>query len=287
MIVRNATEVDIESCNDVWASTQSGLGAGPVPHQPLSMHELKTGQLLVAEVDGAVVGFGATVARSGVLYLVDLFVRPAHQSQGIGRQLLDTLCADHTGPLFTFASTDPRAQQLYQKYGMHPVEQYHYLDAVTATLTPWATDVSVVAASRADILALDAVVTGRDRAIDVDYATTIGSTWYLAHRHDTCVGAFAIAAPSWWNPWHPHGVRLGPVMAGDPADVEPILAAALAVCRTLVPRPDVVSTFAPSSLPALPGLLSAGFEVIDNDLFMASDPGLIDRHRYLPTVDTP
>ena len=29
------------------------------------------------------------------------------------------------------------------------------------------------------------------------------------------------------------------------------------------------------------------FEVIDTDLLMASDPDLIDRHRYLPTVDTP
>ena len=287
MIVRTAIEADIASCNDVWASTQSGLGADPVPYQPLSMHELNTGRLVVAEVDGAVVGFGATVVRSGVLYLVDLFVRPAHQSQGIGRQLLDTLCADHIGPLFTFASADPRAQQLYEKYGMHAVEQFHYLDAVTETLAPWATDVSVVPASRADILALDAVATGRDRAIDIEYATAIGSTWYLAHRKDTCVGVFAIAAPTPWNPWHPRGARLGPVMAGDAADIEPILAAALAACRSIVPRPDVVSTFAASSLPALPALLSAGFEVIDNDLFMASDPGLIDRHRYLPTVDTP
>jgi N-acetylglutamate synthase-like GNAT family acetyltransferase len=287
MIVRNATEADIERCNDVWASTQSGLGPGPVPNQPLSMHELNTGRLVVAEVDGAVVGFGGTVVRSGVLYLVDLFVRPAHQSQGIGRQLLDTLCVDHIGPLFTFASADPRAQQLYEQHGMHAVEQYHYLDAVTETLAPWATDVSVVAASRADILALDAAASGRARAIDIDYAATIGSMWYLARRNDSCVGAFAIAAPTWWNPWHPRGARLGPVMAADHADVAPILAAALVACRSLVPRPDVVSTFAPSSLPALPSLLSAGFEVIDTDLFMASDPGLIDRRRYLPTVDTP
>jgi hypothetical protein len=77
------------------------------------------------------------------------------------------------------------------------------------------------------------------------------------------------------------------VIAGDGADIEPILAAALAACRAIVPRPDVVSTFAASSLSALPALLSAGFEVVDNDLLMASDPGLIDRHRYLPTVDTP
>ena len=287
MIIRNATEADIESCNDVWRSTQADLGTGPMPYQPLSVHELRTGRLIVAEIDGHVVGFGGTVTRSGVLYLVDLFVTPAHQSGGIGRQLLHALCADHKGSSFTFASADPRAQRLYEQFGMHAVEGYHYLDARVDTLAPWATDVDLVEAQRADILAIDASATGRDRAVDIEYATVIGSSWFLAHRNHTCLGAVAVAAPTWWSPWHPNGARLGPVVAADSADIAPILAAALTAVRTLTPRPDVVSTFAPSSLPSLPALLSAGFEVIDTDLLMASDPDLIDRHRYLPTVDTP
>ncbi|MGZ4765036.1 MAG: GNAT family N-acetyltransferase [Ilumatobacteraceae bacterium] len=287
MIVRDATEADIDSCNEVWASTQADLGNGPIPYQPLSMHELQTGRLTVAEVDGQVVGFGGTVTRSGVLYLVDLFVSPAHQSHGIGRRLMHVLCADHAGPSFTFASSDPRAQRLYEQFGMHAVEQYHYLDARVDTLAPWATDVELVRAQRADIVAIDMVATGRDRTVDIDYATTLGSSWYLGHRNGARVGAVALTAPTWWSPWHPSGARLGPVMAGDAADVAPILAAALVAVLSLVPRPDFVSTFAPSSLDSLPALRSAVFEVIDTDLLMASDPGLIDRHRYLPTVDTP
>ena len=287
MIIREATEADIERCNGVWLSTQPDLGAGPIPYQPLSMHELQTGRLTVAEIDGQVVGFGGTVTRSGGLYLVDLFVSPAHQSHGIGRRLLNALCATHQGPSFTFASADPRAQRLYEQFGMHAVEPYHYLDARVDSLAPRATDVDLTEAQRADILAIDAVATGRDRAADIDYATGLGSVWYVACRNDVGIGAVAIATPTWWNPWHPLGARLGPVIAGDAADVGPILAAALAAVQLLRPRPDVVSTFAPSSLESLPALLSAGFDVIDTDLLMASDPGLIDRRRYVPTVDTP
>ena len=76
-------------------------------------------------------------------------------------------------------------------------------------------------------------------------------------------------------------------MAHDVADVAPILSAALALIATSAEDPDFVSTFAPSRLASLSALLAAGFEVVDTDLFMSSDPALIDRQRYLPTVDTP
>jgi GNAT superfamily N-acetyltransferase len=290
MIVRRGTDADVEACNDVWVSTQSGLG-GPLPEQPLAQHELDTGRLIVAEVDGSVVGFGATLTRSGVAYLADLFVTPIHQSNGIGRRLLQGLFAEHRGPQFTFASTDPRAQRLYEQFGMHAIEQYFYLDARREALAPWATDVGLVAADRAAIVAVDSAITGRDRSIDIDYAESIGAKWYIACRAGRSIGAVAVAMPTWWNPWHPRGARVGPVMADDADDIAPIFAATLALCVTPDVAADVISTFAPSSLPALPVLLSAGFEVVDTDLLMASDDtpidAIIDRHRYLPSVDTP
>jgi GNAT superfamily N-acetyltransferase len=287
MIIRDATEADIQSCTDVWVSTQSGLVAVPIPYQPLSAHELATGRLVVADDHGKVVGFGGTVTRSGVLYLVDLFVKPARQSGGVGRQLLHALCADHRGPLFTFASSDPRAQRLYEQYGMHAVEPYHYLDARTETLVPWATDVELVVASRSEILAIDAAITRRDRTADIDYAVGLGALWYLARRRQLDVGTIAVVVPMRSNPWHPRSARLGPVMAHDQAAVAPIIAAALALIANSEADPDFVSTFAPASLAALPAMLAAGFEVVDTDLLMSSDPALIDRQRYLPTVDTP
>ncbi len=287
MIIRDATEADVPACIDVWVSTQPDIGVAPLPEQPLARHELDTGRLILAEVDGAIVGFGATLTRSGVAYLADLFVAPAHQGSGIGRQLLQALFADHRGSLFTFASTDPRAQRLYEQFGMRAVERYHYLDARRDALTPWPTDVELVAAERAAIVAVDAAITGRDRSIDIDYAESIGADWYLAHRAGLRIGAAAVVASTWWNPWHPHGVRIGPIMAGDADDIAPILAAALSVGACADVMADVVSTFAPSSLPALPALLDAGFDVVDTDLLMASNDAIIDRHRYLPSVDTP
>ncbi len=290
MIIREATEADVQGCNDVWVSTQPGLDAVPIPYLPLSAHELATGRLMVAELDGEVAGFGATLTRSGVLYLADLFVGPAQQSRGLGRQLMQALCGEHRGPLFTFSSADPRARHLYEQFGMRAVEQYHYLDAPFDTLVTSPTDVEFVEARRADVVAIDAEITGRDRLADIDYTSGLGASWYAARRRGgcgACIGVIALAAPTWWNPWHPRGACIGPVLAHDAADVAPILAAALALLTGVEDTPDVVSTFVPSSLAALPALLSAGFQVIDTDLLMASDPALIDRRRYIPTVATP
>ena len=287
MIIRDATQADIQSCTDIWVSTQSSLGEVPIPYQPLAAHELATGRLVVADDDGEVVGFGGTVTRSGVLYLVDLFVKPAHQSRGIGQQLLRALCGGHRGPLFTFASSDVRAQHLYEQYGMHAVEHYHYLDARTDALAPWETDVELVVAERDEVLAIDNAITGRERVADIDCGIGLGATWYVARRRHVEVGAVALVIPMWSNPWHPRGARLGPVLAHDGIDVAPMLAAALTLVAGSAYEPDFVSTFVPSSAASLPALLAAGFEVIDTDLYMSSDPAIIDRQRYLPTVDTP
>jgi GNAT superfamily N-acetyltransferase len=222
-----------------------------------------------------------------VLYLVDLFVEPAHQNHGLGRQLLKALCVDHRGPLFTFASKDPRAQCLYEQFSMRPVERYHYLDARVDHLVPWATDVDLVEASPADVATVDAVITRRDRTADIGFATQLGAVWYLAYRRDVCRGVVAVASPTWWSAWHPHGACVGPVVAHDRADVAPIMAAALASLGRVDPAPDIVSLFCPASLDALPALLAAGFEIIDTDLLMSSNPTLIDRRRYVPTVETP
>jgi predicted N-acetyltransferase YhbS len=285
VIVRDAAAGDVPKCNAVWLSTQADVPPGPVPDQPLSAFELETGRLVIAEVEDDIVGFGGTLVRSGVLYLADLFVVPEHQGRGIGRLLAEELCARHTGPLFTFASSDPRARALYSRLGMPAVEAYHYLDAPAATLAPWPTDVELAPGDRDAVLALDANVTGRDRAVDFDYASANGAVWHVARRGGRQVGALAVA-PMWWSPWHPKGARLGPVLVESSDDMSAVIAG-LVAARSLTADVDVVSTFAASSLPSLPRLLDAGFEIVDNDLFMASDPTLLDAQRYVPTVDTP
>jgi len=280
--IRRATVADVRRCTEVWASTQSDLDDVEVPDQPLLRHEIDTGCLMVAELDGNIIGFGSTFVRSGVMYLADLFVEPGRQGHGAGRELLHALCGGHDGALFTFSSEDPRAQHLYEQAGMRVIEPYHYLDA--ATIVPWPTDVELIWSQGDQIATIDATLTGRDRAADIDFATGLGATWYVARRDKVVIGAVALTAPTWWNPWHPGGMRIGPVVADDPDDTADVLGAAMAVAAAA--RAEAVSTFAPASLPALPALLGAGFEIVDTDLLMATDD-VFDRSRYLPTVDTP
>src|SRR4051794_36144052 len=102
--IRPATERDLPACYDVWLSTETErpggaalLGAGTV--LPLHEHALYSGRLVVGveagEVDGSgVVAFGATLTRSGITYLADLFVRPSHQGRGVGRAMLHSLLDD-------------------------------------------------------------------------------------------------------------------------------------------------------------------------------------------------
>lgn len=286
--LREGSAADIRRCNLVWLSTQPDIGGVELPDQPLAWHELRTGRLVVVEVAGEIVAFGATLTRSGVMYLADLFAVPAHQGRGLGRLLLGELVAGHDGPLFTFASSDPRAKRLYEQFGMHAVELYHYLDVATAALRPWpGDDVELVPVERAGVIEIDNTLTGRDRVVDIDYATGLGAVWYGARRDGQAIGVVAVVAPTPWNPWHPRGLRIGPVMAHDEHDIEPILGAVLSSPAVTAAGADVVSLFAPSGLAAHTALLDAGFEIVDTDLLMSRDDAVLDRRRYVPTVDTP
>src|SRR5882724_7095630 len=98
--IRAATADDLAACRAVWLATEGYEAPAGVETLPLHGHELHRGRLLVA-VSGAassdggsvVLGFGATFTRSGVAYLADLFVDPAHHGQGIGGALLRALFA--------------------------------------------------------------------------------------------------------------------------------------------------------------------------------------------------
>jgi GNAT superfamily N-acetyltransferase len=76
----------------------------------------------VAEVDGAVVGCALALVRDGMWFLSLLMVRPGHQHQGLGRQLLEAALRTRTDRSWILASTDPAALRRYQRAGfaLHP-----------------------------------------------------------------------------------------------------------------------------------------------------------------------
>ena len=256
---------------------------------PLHRHEFDTGRIVVAETAGEIVGFGATLVRSGVAYIADLFVCPDQQSEGTGAALLEALLGDHTGPRFTLASTDPRARALYERFGMHPVVEYSYLHARPDEVAIERLDASGVELETttvgAEILAIDRGVTQRDRHHDLHHAEThLGARTLRARRRGETVGYAQVVHPIWWHPSHPDAVRIGPVVALDPDDLVPILAATIMNARGL--RTDSLGPFVPLDHPAHAALVDAGFVVHDRDLLMASRPDLIDSGRYFPAVDT-
>lgn len=76
----------------------------------------------VADCDGEAVGYARSILRDGVLQLADFFVRPDHQSNGVGRMLLHhAFPADAAArQRLIIATADARAQARYLKAGVYP-----------------------------------------------------------------------------------------------------------------------------------------------------------------------
>jgi GNAT superfamily N-acetyltransferase len=294
--IRAATVDDLPACHAVWLSTEDDVppATGAETVLPLHLHELHTGRLLVATIPAStardeVIGFGATLTRSGTAYVADLFVRPDRQGQGIGGRLLQGLLADHDGPRFTLASTDPGARALYGRFGMVAREEFLYLRAATSSID-WAPlaggdAVELVDATVDDVAPIDRAVTGRDRRVDLEHARDhLGARLLLAWHDGAITGYTSYAHPIWWNPWHPDAVRIGPVAVLDPATAAPVIAATLRATAAL--ESGWLGPFVPASSPALEPLVAAGFRTVDTDLLMTSEAGLVDPARYHPAVDT-
>ncbi|KAA9374452.1 GNAT family N-acetyltransferase [Microbispora cellulosiformans] len=117
VVVRTATEGDVPGLRAV-ADHFRLLGRWPERPDFLDA-ERDFGTVVVAEVDGTIAGFGATLPRGRITHLGDLFVLPDHQSSGAGRMILSRLLPSDA-PMMTFASADLRALALYVRRGMRP-----------------------------------------------------------------------------------------------------------------------------------------------------------------------
>ena len=96
-------------------SVSSRFGASALRHDPDGFW--------VAEVDGALVGFGIAVQREHVWYLAALHVRPAYQSRGLGAEIIRrALAAARPGSLLTVGADarNPVSNALYGRFGMFP-----------------------------------------------------------------------------------------------------------------------------------------------------------------------
>ena len=90
--------------------------------QSLFEHLARTAdQFWVAEVDGQIVGFARSSERDGVRELLEFFVRPGFQGQGIGGELLSrAFPAGDVRRRAIIATREMRALARYMKAGVYP-----------------------------------------------------------------------------------------------------------------------------------------------------------------------
>ena len=255
--------------NEEWS------GADPA----YTAHLLANGQVVVAERDGTVTGFGATQrigTRTGAMtMLCDLFVDPAHHGLGIGQAMLARLWVPGT-PRITFSSLHAHALPVYLRAGLDPWWPLLYLSGDVAKLgkpSGWVVD----RARPQEIAAVEADWTGAQREEDhVAWAGRPSGRSVLAGRRGQVLAAGTVGGTE-----AEYGiVHLAIAPAIEDAEARD---AVLAVLRSLDPPGGRARVCLPGPHPAARPLLAAGWHNEYIDVFMATDPGLLDPRRAVPS----
>ncbi len=276
--VRAATEADLAAIAAVATATEQveeWSGTDPAYVRHLLAH----GQLLVAEAAGTVTGFGATLrigaGPAAVTMLCDLFVDPGSHGRGTGQALLAALW-EPGSPRITFSSLHAHALPLYTRAGLDAWWPLLYLGGDAGAL-PHAPGWAVSGSSPAEVAALEAGWTGIDRAADHRaWAARPGGQPVTARRGTTVLAAGTVAGED-----AEYGIvhlALSPA-AGDGDAVD----AVLAVLASLDPAGGRARVCLPAPHLATRPLLSAGWHVDFMDVFMATDPRLLDPRRAVPS----
>ena len=131
---RSATAADLPRIHEVWwAADDFHTGKD----NPWFRHVLRTGSMLVAAVEGRLVGFAGVREMGDTKVVSDCYVEPEHQARGIGTGLLARLLPLER-PVMTLASEDPKARSLYSRFGMAPKWDCHYVTGDPTRVDPGA-----------------------------------------------------------------------------------------------------------------------------------------------------
>jgi hypothetical protein len=274
--VRPATAADFPAIAKVALATgQDEEWAGSDP--AYLAYLLEHGTLLAAGRDGAITGFGATRligdGPAAVSMLCDLFVHPGTHGRGCGRALLSQLWPDGAVPRrMTFSSQHAHALPLYTRFGLDAWWPLLYLAGeVAAVRAPdgW----TVAPASAVEVAAAEQRWTGVDRSAD-------HRAW-AARPHGQPVRAFYRGELAAAGTAAGRGAGYGLAHLAAAPDV-PAGDAVLAVLASLKAPDGRARVCLPGPHPAVRALFAAGWRHGESDVFMASDPGLLDARRAVP-----
>ena len=276
--VREAGRGDLPEISAVAHSTgQDEEWGGTDP--AYMTHLLEYGKVVVGVSGGSVIGFGATrqlgVGADAISMLCDLFVDPRMHGGGCGRAMLGELWHG-PGRRMTFSSLHAHALPLYIGFGLDAWWPLLYLrgraDALAAS-AGWRTE----AAAPAEVAALEQAWTGVDRSGDhLAWARRPGGSSVLVRR-----GGQSMAAGTVGGVGSEYGVThlaLAPTVDGADA-----AAAVLAVLAGLEAESGLARICLPGPHPAVRPLLAAGWRIEEFDLFMATEPNLLDPRRAVPS----
>ena len=274
--VRPATPGDFPAIAKVAVATgQDEEWAGSDP--AYLAYLLEHGTLLVAGRDGAITGFGASRligdGPDAISMLCDLFVHPGTHGRGCGRAILRQLWPDGAVPRrMTFSSQHAHALPLYTRFGLDAWWPLLYLTGDVAAV-PAPDGWTVTPAAAAEAAAAEQRWTGVDRSAD-------HRAW-SARPHGQPVRAFWHGELAAAGTAAGHGAEYGLVHLATAPDV-PAGDAVLAVLARLSAPDGQARVCLPGPHPAVRPLFAAGWRHEDSDVFMASDPGLLDPRRAVP-----
>ena len=277
--VREAVPADLPEIAAVALATgqdEEWGGADPA----YMTHLLAHGSVIVGVSGGSVIGFGATRSLGSgpdaVSMLCDLFVHPQAHGSGCGRAMLTALWPGTGGRRMTFSSLHAHALPLYTSFGLDAWWPLMYLRGRVSALTApdgW----QAAAASPAEVAAAELSWTGVDRFADHQgWARRPGGAGVLASRDGQVTAAGTVGGAG-----EEFGVTH--LAVAPAADDSSAVAAVLTVLAGLAPEGGLAQVGLPAPHPAVRPLLAAGWRVAEFDLFMATELGLLDPRRAVPS----
>jgi GNAT superfamily N-acetyltransferase len=278
--IRPGAMGDLQVLRDIVEETEGPIDPAE-PSHPEAIdayfgYLLARARVLVAEADQGPVGFGATADTKRGRHLADLFVRPAFQGMGIGRELLDELFGD-AEPRTTFASDDPRAMPLYVRFGLRPWWPTLYIRGEAARLPAAPSDLRVEEVSADEVAGHERDWVGIDRPEDHRYwaGQPEGLAFVVRAGSSVLAAGHERARLRGQGHWLNNFLVAPGVEAAGPT---------LAALRAAGMRDGWVGTCVLGPNPVIHVLIANGFRIVDRDTYMASAPGLIDPERVLPST---
>jgi GNAT superfamily N-acetyltransferase len=276
--VRPAFDLSIAAMSDLF--TRQGVPWTLDPDdfwsalEPILLHLAKTAAewwVAIDDADGMIAGYSRSIERGGMIELTELFVRPAHQSAGLGGRLIElAFPAGHGDLRVIVATTDVRALARYYKAGTVVRFPIASVTGVPRPTDPIELDASPATPDDlADLAAVETAVIGYPRTDDYPWLIE-NRDGHVFRRDGRAVGFAFISADG-----------SGPVAALDPADQVPMLLHAEG--RALAIGMDELSFEVPMlNEVAMRHLLARGFKIEPPLTMLMSNVPFGQFDRFLP-----